>query len=74
MSKSVTTSATQTPLFVIVEDRKFTFDLANISIERTATGAQLRIAGFGSDPNQILDLATFIQSIQVDAPVVLVQN
>jgi hypothetical protein len=70
MSKSITISATQTPLFVIVEDRKFSFDLANISIERTATGAQLRIAGFGSDPNQILDLATFIQSIPVDAPAV----
>jgi hypothetical protein len=59
-----TTSISDTPLFLHVEGNKLQLDTANLSFRRDATGATFQITGRATDPNQIVDLLVFLQSIQ----------
>jgi hypothetical protein len=52
-----------TPLFLIIEDRKIQLDMANISIEKTSSGAKLHLTGMAGEMNQVNDLVNYLQSI-----------
>lgn len=64
--KSNTTSVKETPLFVIIDDRKIQLDRANITLIRTATGATFQLTGTAADLGQINELNAYLQSIPVE--------
>lgn len=57
-----------TPLFVVIEDRKIQLGMSNISIEQTSGGAKLTLTGMAGDLNQITEIVNYLQSIVLPVP------
>ena len=64
--KSNKTLVTDTPLFLVVDDRKIQLNTANVSIERRITGAIIQISGTADDMGQINDLSNYLVSIPIE--------